>query len=445
MSNKGLFLISSATASFLTPFIAISVNVALPAITKTFSIDMASVNWFVNVFLISMASTILPLGVIADWLGRELIFITGTATFAITAFSVLYVSDFTLLLILRGIQGLGAAMISGTAVAILAGLFPEKVGFAIGLNTAAVYVGTTLGPALGGLLVDYAGWTSLFALTGAIASISALMAFFALDPAKRCGGRKPYFQTLFAFAFSTILIAFGSTYISYIHGLTSLFIGLAAFMLTIYVEDRRSLNFVKEIFRRSTFLAYITALLNYVATFALTIIFSNYLQIEEGFKTRETGLILLAQPLPQMLLSPLAGYLADRLNPSLLVAAGMMLIALGIGVALIAYRLLILLIGSLILLGVGFALFASPNIAQIMRRTPKDAFALASSFLGLMRFLGQSLSTSILTASILIFKPFVVSMEVALIIYLVMAVIGGATAVVSAHNAEFKPQKKKLK
>lgn len=128
MFRRRLYLISSAMASFITPFISVAVNVALPTVAKSFNVDMAFVNWFANVFLMSMASTILFLGVVADWLGKELMFVVGATIFMATAFLVLCTGNFAFLLILRFMQGVGAAMISGTSVAILVSLYPEKQG-----------------------------------------------------------------------------------------------------------------------------------------------------------------------------------------------------------------------------------------------------------------------------------------------------------------------------
>jgi MFS family permease len=433
MSKSGLFLLSSAMASFITPFISIAVSVALPSIAKSFNIDMASVNWFVNVFLISMASTILLLGVVADWLSKELIFVIGAGIFSATSFSILYTGNFTCLLILRCAQGFGAAMISGTAVAILASLFPKETGLVIGINTTAVYVGTTLGPVLGGFLVNYSGWPALFIFSGAFAFVSAMLALLSLDFSRRSGKRPPRFETLLIFTLSTILTSVGSAHIRSLFGLAALLIGLTTFMFTLHIERRKSLNLVKQIFEKSTFLAYLAALLNYVATYALTILYSNYLQLEAGFTPWEAGLILLAQPIPQALLSSLAGYLSDKWDPGALAATGMGLIALGIGISIVLYKWLSFLIASLILLGTGFAFFASPNTTQIMRKIPKEAFASASSFLGLMRFLGQSLSTSILTATMLAFKTSV-PMKESLTVYLIVAVVGASTAAMSAHR-----------
>lgn len=401
---------------------------------RAFGVDIAAANWIANSFLISMASTILFMGAVADWIGRELIFIGGVAVFALTSFLIPYSGSFASFLVLRCIQGLGAAMISGTAVAILASIFPERTGLAIGVNTAAVYVGTTLGPALGGFLADYAGWPSLFTLSGAVSLISVTLTTLSIDFSLGKSGRRPRFQTLSAFAVSTALVALGSAYSSSQYGLAALLSGLLTLVLTLHVEHERPLNLVEEIFKRGIFLAYMTTLLSYIATYALSILFSSFLQFEGGLRAWEAGIILLAQPLPQMILSPVAGYLADKLSPRLLTAAGMTMIALGIGSSLATYKWLTALVASLVLIGTGFAFFTSPNTTQIMRGVPRQAFALASSFLGLMRFLGQSLSTSILTALMLALKPFMASMEAALIVYTIAATCGVITAMFSGSN-----------
>jgi len=430
MSRRDLFLISSAMASFITPFISSAVNIALPAISRSFNVDIALVNWFANIFLMSMASTILFWGVVADWIGKEKIFVAGVTLFLFTAFIIPYINNFMVLLILRFLQGLGAAMISGTAVAIIVSLHPERRGFVIGINTTAVYLGSTLGPVLGGFLIDYAGWKSIFLFTAIVSVMSIVLALSSLDFRIRVKSRRPQFQILLAIIASTILVIFGSTYIGYFYGLTTLFLGLVIFIYILYIEYRKSLNLVKQIFERKTFLAYIVALLNYVATYALAILLSNYLQLDVGFTAREAGLILLAQPITQMFLSPLAGYLADKTNPGVLVTIGMSLITLGIGISSIVYRWINLLIISLILLGMGFAFFASPNTTQIMQKIPRESFASASAFLGLMRFLGQSLSTSILTAIVLLLR-ISIPIQQALLIYMAIAFIGTVVAIAS--------------
>lgn len=433
MARRQLFLVSSTLASFITPFVSTAVNIALPSITSYFGVDAASVNWFANVFLISLASTILVVGVVADWVGRERLFVSGVFLFMISSLLILFTRDFTTALVLRALQGLGSAMISGIAVAILASLFPRETGFVIGINTAAVYVGTTLGPVLGGFLVNYTGWSSIFLFTGSVALASSVLALLSLDLGKKRSGKKPRFETLALFTISLIMISTGSAYIKSLSSVSSLLAGLALFTATLYIEYRGSINLVKQIFERRVFLAYLVALLNYLATFALSILYSNYLQLRLGLTPLQTGLVLVAQPLPQVILSPLAGYLADKWEPGILVTIGMALISLGIGLSIATYKWLSLLIISLVLIGAGFAFFASPNTTQIVRRIPREAYASATSFLGLMRFLGQSLSTSILTSVITLLKD-PAPMKTSLTIYLAASIAGLLMAIASIQK-----------
>jgi len=110
---------------------------------------------------------------------------------------------------------------------------------------------------------------ALFTFIGTLTLISAIIALLSLDFNKRSEVRKPYLQTLFIFMLSTIAISIGSAYVSQMYSLAALSLGLVMFISALYVEYKNSLNLVKQIFEVNTFLAYIVALLNYVATYAL--------------------------------------------------------------------------------------------------------------------------------------------------------------------------------
>ncbi|MEM0027528.1 MAG: MFS transporter [Ignisphaera sp.] len=415
-------------ASFITPFISSAVNIALPSIARSLNIDMAQVNWFANAFLISLASTILLLGVIADYVGRERVFVSGVILFAITSAAIPYIKDFAALLILRCLQGLGAAMVSGTTVAILASMFRERTGLVIGINSAAVYIGTALGPVLGGFLTSFLGWPSIFIFVSFVALTSTALAFTSINLGKRDLGRRPDLVTPALFVASLAMVSTGSAYIKSFGGATIFGMGLTFFIATFIIEYKHPRVFARQIFEKRVFLAYLVALFNYVSTFALSILFSNYLQTEMGLSAWQAGLILLSQPIAQTLLSPIAGHLADRWDPGVLVALGMGLITLGIGASIYVYTQQWLLMTILVVVGIGFAFFASPNTTQIVRRVPKEVYATATAFLGTMRFLGQALSTSILTIVIATYKV-AAPMKPALTAYLIASSIGTLLAV----------------
>ena len=112
----------------------------------------------------------------------------------------------------------------------------------------------------------------------------------------------------------------------------------------------------------------LAALLNYSATFAVTFLLSLYLQYIKGMPPQAAGTVLMAQPIMMALLSPVAGRLSDKIEPRLLATAGMLTTVIGVALltTLDSERSVPLIVANLILLGIGFALFSSPNMSAIM-------------------------------------------------------------------------------
>ncbi len=148
---------------FITPFMGSAVNIALPSIGQEFGMDAVLLAWITMSYLLAGTVFLLPFGRIADIHGRKKIFTYGMIIF--TASSVLAALSVSgvMLIASRVLQGIGGAMIFGTGVAILTSVFPAaERGKVLGINVAAVYLGLSLGPFLGGLLTQYAGWRSIF-------------------------------------------------------------------------------------------------------------------------------------------------------------------------------------------------------------------------------------------------------------------------------------------
>jgi MFS family permease len=139
------------------------------------------------------------------------------------------------------------------------------------------------------------------------------------------------------------------------------------------------------------------ALINYSATFAVTFLLSLYLQYMKGYGPETAGLILVAQPIVQAVFSPLAGRLSDRVEPRIVASAGMGLCV--VGLALFAFLTpetsTTLIIASLMFLGLGFALFSSPNTNAIMSSVDRCDYGVASGMVSTMRLIGQMLSLGI--------------------------------------------------
>ena len=160
---KGTVMLIAAMSSFLTPFTASSVNIALPSINRELTMSAVSLSWVATAYLLAAAMFLVPFGRIADIKGRKRVFFYGMALDALASILCGLSKSGTWLIAFRAMQGLGGAMIFGTGVAILTSVFPPRErGRALGINVAAVYTGLSAGPLIGGLLTERLGWRSIF-------------------------------------------------------------------------------------------------------------------------------------------------------------------------------------------------------------------------------------------------------------------------------------------
>ncbi|HUU38699.1 MAG TPA: MFS transporter, partial [Candidatus Desulfaltia sp.] len=155
--------IVAGLASFLAPFMGSAVNIALPAIGRRFGADPVTLGWVATAYLLAAAVFLVPFGRLADIHGRKKIFVIGILLYTVSSLLTALAPSILALIGFRVLQGFGAALIFGTAIAILTSVFPPgERGKALGINTAAVYLGLSLGPVLGGWLTQQFGWRSIF-------------------------------------------------------------------------------------------------------------------------------------------------------------------------------------------------------------------------------------------------------------------------------------------
>ena len=395
-------LIVCVSASFLVPFMSSSITIALWSISDSFNIDIAVVNWVANAFLVALAASMLPVGRIADWIGRGRIFVYGLAIFSLSSFLSAITPSFPLLILFRVLQGISGACISATSIAILSTVFPPSIrGRVIGFNTASVYTGLTLGPILGGFLVDYLGWRSLFLFVSIISAIGFIFSRNILDIG-RVAVPLPSLYRIGLLAFSIASIVYGASCIDEVYGFLLTLSGVIVLIILLYLESLVDIGIIGRKLLRNRFYmgASLANLLNYTATYALSILVSLYLQRIRGFTAREAGLILSSRPIVQALLSPIAGFIADKYRPSIIASIGLCVIAFGVYylMPLAMSTMITKILYALFILGLGYALFSAPNTTSAMNASPKKLYGTAYAFLGSMRFLGQAISTSIAIA-----------------------------------------------
>ena len=394
-------------SSFLTPFVGSSVNIALPAIGAEFGADAVTLSWIATAYLLASVVSLVPFGRLADIHGRRRIFGWGIGVFTVSSLLCALSPSIAILLLGRVAQGVGSAMIFSTGVAILISVYPPGArGRALGITIASVYIGLSVGPLLGGLLVHYLSWRSVFVVLVPLGLVIIGLVIFGLrgEWAEARGERFDFSGSLL-YALALIALMGGIVLLPRGYALWLIAAGLAG--LAGFVAWERRVEhpvFDVRLFSGNRVFAFsnLAALFNYSATFGVTFLLSLYLQYIGGLSPQGAGMVLIAAPLTQALLSPFAGRLSDRIEPRIVASTGMALTTLGL------LRLSLLdagtsrasIVATLILLGIGFALFSSPNTNAIMSSVPRRFYGIASGTVGTMRLMGQLLSMGIATIAV---------------------------------------------
>ena len=440
--SKRVVLLIAAISSFLTPFTSSSVNIALPSINRDLAMNAVTLSWVATAYLLAAAMFLVPIGRIADIKGRKRIFLYGMAIDALASIFCLLSTSGGWLIVFRAMQGLGGAMIFGTGVAILTSVFPPRErGRALGINVAAVYTGLSLGPLVGGVLTGRFGWRSVFFLNALLALFVVVVVIWKLKGEwAGARGEKYDFAGAVIYSISLVMVMLGFSRLPDASGFVLLifgFIGLSAFAvwegrIDYPVFNTRLLK-TNTVFRYSN----LAALINYSATFAVTFLLSLYLQYIKAFTPEHAGLILVAQPIMMVLFSPLAGSLSDRIEPGIIASLGMTVTTTGLVLLIFlgSDTSLYYIMASLVVLGIGFGLFSSPNTNAIMSSVEKRYYGVASGVMGTMRLTGQmfSMGVTMLLFALYIgtvkitpeyYPVFLTAMKTAFVIFAALCFIG---------------------
>lgn len=402
LERSALFV--ATLTSFMGPFMISSVNVALPTIQDHLQMNAVQLSWVATSYLLAMSVALIPAGKLADIHGRKKVFSTGLIVYTLGATAAAFVHTSAWFLFLRVIQGLGAALFVTTGMAILTSIFPpHKRGRAIGIYVAAVYVGLSVGPFAGGFLTQHFGWRSIFLAMFPLGLGSVAVTFvFLKGEWADAHSRRFDFSGCLIYAGAIFCLVYGATILPSTAGWVLIPTGLSGLILFFRHQLRSSHPvFDVSLFVENRTFAFssLAALLNYSATFAVTFMMSLYLQYIKGMTPQSAGMVLMAQPVIMAVFSPLAGRLSDRIQPRLLATGGMAITALGMAVFTQLHTRTSIngIVGNLVLLGFGFAIFSSPNMSAIMGAVAKKDYGIASGAVATMRLLGQMVSMAVAT------------------------------------------------
>jgi EmrB/QacA subfamily drug resistance transporter len=400
--EKKAVLLTVSLTSFLTPFAGSSFNIALPSIGDEYALSAVAMTWASLAYLLASAMFLIPFGKIADMYGRKRVYTYGVTVFSIASALLALYPTRTLIILYRALQGIGGAMIFGTGIAILVSVYTAKErGMILGINAATVYVGLSVGPFVGGFLTETFGWRSIFIFNVLIGVVAVMTILVGLRNEWK-DNQNTGFDLSGSVLYSLTLLAtmYGVSNLPSLQAYPPILIGIGLFALFLWMEAKAD-NPVLDVrmFRENRAFTFsnIATLINFSATYAMTFLLSMHLQYLKGLDPQQAGLVMIAAPVVQAVLSPVAGRLSDRIEPFRLAAIGMALTAFSLlpFMFISETTTLTYIAASLGLMGVGLAFFSSPNTNAIMGSVDRAQYGVASSTIGTMRLTGQMLSMGI--------------------------------------------------
>jgi len=392
-------LLVTTVGSFLTPFMGSSIAIALPSIGRDLAMDAILLGWVATTYILASVMFLVPIGRIADIYGRKKIFTCGMITYTTASLLSAISTSAAMLISFRVLQGIGGAMVFSTGVAILTSVFPpQERGRVLGIYAAAVYIGLLVGPFVGGLLTQHLGWRSIFWINVPLGLLMIALIFWKLKGEwAEAKGEKFDFVGSIIYSLMLIAIMYGFTMLPEMTGAVLILAGALGIVAFLKWENRVEHPVLNtSLFRKNRVFALsnLAAFINYSATFAVGFLMSLYLQYIKGLTPQNAGLVLVASPVIQAIFSPIAGRLSDRIEPRIVSSVGMGIVVIGLilFIFLDMTTSLWYIIAGLIILGFGFALFASPNTNAVMSSVEKKSYGIASATVATSRQLGMVFS-----------------------------------------------------
>ncbi|MDE5568102.1 MAG: MFS transporter [Muribaculaceae bacterium] len=411
------------------------VNVALPVLAEKFAISNSSTVWIVTIYQLVITMLLLPVSSIGDLHSYKRTFLIGVVIFTLSSALCAIAQGFTMLVIARAIQGIGAACVMGVNIALVRLIYPREIlGRGMALNAMCIAIATAAGPTIAGAILSITSWHWLFLINVPL-GIAAFCIGWKLLPQNPHTERKPRFDWLSAvenmIVFGLIFYALGN--FSRKGDLT-----LSAAMLVIgltvgFFYVRRQFGHPQpllpvDLFRNSMYtMSIATSVCSFiaqnVAMIALPFLYLN----SYHFSAITTGLLMTPWPLATMIVSPIAARYVERHNPGATAALGMLVFIAGV--------LLLLFTGShpaewniawrMAVCGIGFGMFQTPNNIVMVMATPVHRTGGAGGLQSTARLVGQTLGATLVSSIFALFASELTALKLCLYMSVGFALFAG--------------------
>ena len=366
------------------------VNVALPALQSSFHASVVDIQWVVESYGLFLSALILVGGALGDSIGRRLIFLLGTALFAAASIACGLSSSISELVIARCVQGVGAAALVPSSLAIISASFDESSrGQAIGTWSGFTAITTALGPVLGGWLIQHASWHWAFFINVPIAAAVIVISLYHIQESRSStAARRVDWLGVLAATVSLAALVYGflaSSTLGWTHArvLGSLIGGLLSLMAFVFIEQRVSAPMMPlSLFKSRSFAgANLLTLLLYAALGIFFFLFPlNLIQIQ-GYSPTATGAAAMPVILLMFFLSRWSGGLVARFGPRTPLIIGPLIVAVGFllfALPSVRGNYWMTFFPAFVVLGLGMAISVAPLTTVVMNSVDPDRSGTAS-------------------------------------------------------------------
>lgn len=380
---------------------------ALPVLASQMRGDMAQAEWVTAVYFLVLSGTLVGFGRAGDRFGHRFVYLWGLTVFTFTSGLCGLAMNITVLIVLRAIQALGAAMISGTSMAILARHFPAaQRGRSLGRQAAVTYIGLAIGPILGGFLVARFNWRAIFFVTVPMGLLAWAAAFLLIPRDRELPVRRGRFEGVGSFGWMAVIAAFLIA-VNRVqrwgwHSYSVLALaGVAILLLCALAKVDGPTGVARPAANRFRSVEFKTATametLYYLCLYAVGFLMPLYLILGRGFHATEAGLFIVWQSIARAVTAAWYGGWSDRAGPRTVTT---------VGIAILTFALIQMsqlasdtasthLVYGLVLLGIGTGIFVPANSSALLSAVPRERQGMAAGILSTARNLGMALGIAV--------------------------------------------------
>jgi EmrB/QacA subfamily drug resistance transporter len=338
MERKWWTLVAACVATFMLLLDITVVNVALPDIQRDLDASLSSLQWVIDAYALTLAAFLLTTGSLGDRMGRRRVFAIGFGVFTVASLGCGIAADATLLNLARALQGVGAAAMFSTSLALIAQEFPPaERATAIGAWGATVGGAVAVGPLIGGVLTEGLGWEWIFFVNVPIGAGAIVLTVTKLANVKAIEAQPIDWAGLTTFSVALFLLIFGLirgnpegwSSAPIVGSLAGAAVLLAAFLVIEMRRDDAMLDL--RLFRKPSFCGVsVVAWALSAGMFAMFLYLTLYIQDVLAFSPLEAGLRFLPVTLLSFFVSPIAGRLTGRIPARVLLGLGLILVGVGL-------------------------------------------------------------------------------------------------------------------